>query len=223
MTLIRYTHPLLGLQQQVNRMFDQFDPDLFGRLENLGEGMFAPAVDVKEDAEAYTVHFEVPGVAQDKLDVSLQDNVLTIRGVKEQKQEQEEVRYRRIERSYGVFARSLSLPRNVDSSGVTAHLEDGVLEVRLPKREEARPRQISVGNVQSAGELSGGGAVDSASSSDVEVSTASSQSGSVGGSTATKAPGAKATKKGAGRKSAKSAGGKKTGRSLEDEPAGNPS
>ena len=214
MSLIRYTHPLLGLQQQMNRMFDQFDPDLFDRLENLGEGMFAPPVDVREDAEAYTVHFEVPGVAQDKLDVSLQDNVLTIRGLKEQKQEQEDVRYRRIERSYGVFARSLSLPRNVDSSSVTAHLEDGVLEVRLPKRQEARPRQVSVGAVQPGGELT-----ERASSGEVQVSTASSQSGSVSGSTATRARGAKATK-GTGRKST---GGKKAGRSAEDEPAGNPS
>lgn len=150
MSLVRYTHPMMGLQQQINRMFDQFDSNLFGHLEGLGEGMFAPPVDVKEDADAYTVHLEVPGVAQENLQLSLQDNVLTIRGTKEQKQETGEGRYRRVERSYGSFARSLSLPRNVDGSGVTANLEDGVLEVRLPKREESRPRQISVGLTQNA-------------------------------------------------------------------------
>ncbi len=149
MSLIRYTHPMMGMQQHINRMFDQFDTELFGRLEGLGEGMFAPAVDVKEDADAYTVHLEVPGVAQDDLHLSLQDNVLTIRGSKEQ-QEESEGRYRRVERSYGSFARTLSLPRNVDASSVAANLEDGVLEVRLPKREESKPRQINVGTTRDA-------------------------------------------------------------------------
>ena len=149
MSLIRYTHPMMGMQQHINRMFDQFDTEMFGRLEGLGEGMFAPAVDVKEDADAYTVHLEVPGVSQDDLHLSLQDNVLTIRGSKEQ-HEESEGRYRRIERSYGSFARTLSLPRNVDASSVAANLEDGVLEVRLPKREESRPRQINVGLTRNA-------------------------------------------------------------------------
>lgn len=153
MSLIRYTHPMLGLQQQINRMFDQFDSDLFGRMEDLGEGMFAPAVDVKEDADAYTVHLEVPGVPQDNLQLMLQDNVLTIKGIKEQKSEEGEGRYRRVERSYGSFSRSLSLPRSVDGNAVTANLEDGVLEVRLPKREDARPRQINVGTTRNAMEL----------------------------------------------------------------------
>lgn len=153
MSLIRYTHPMLGLQQQINRMFDQFDSDLFGRMEDLGEGMFAPAVDVKEDADAYTVHLEVPGVPQDNLQLMLQDNVLTIKGTKEQKSEAGEGRYRRVERSYGSFSRSLSLPRSVDGNAVTANLEDGVLEVRLPKREDARPRQINVGTTRNVMEL----------------------------------------------------------------------
>jgi len=151
MSLIRYTHPMMNLQQQINRMFDQFDTDLFGRLEGLGEGMFTPPVDIKEDADAYTVHLEVPGVSQDNLHLSLQDNVLTIKGSKEQKQESGEGRYRRIERNYGSFSRSLSLPRNVDATRVEANLEDGVLEVRLPKREESKPRQINVGVTQNSG------------------------------------------------------------------------
>ncbi len=153
MSLIRYGHPMLGLQQQVNRMFDQFDSDLFGRMEALGEGMFAPAVDVKEDADAYTIHLDVPGVAQDKLQLMLQNNVLTIKGIKEQKTEDGAGRYRRVECSYGSFSRSLSLPHSVDGSAVTANLEDGVLEVTLPKREDARPRQINVGTTSSAMEV----------------------------------------------------------------------
>jgi HSP20 family protein len=151
MSMIRYGHPMLALHRQLNQMFDEFDSDLFGHLEELGEGLFAPAVDVREDDAAYTVWLEVPGVRREALDISLQNNVLTIKGTKEQAAV--EGRYRRVERSYGSFVRSLSLPRNVDENGVVANLENGVLEVRLPKREEARARQIAVSatvNAQSA-------------------------------------------------------------------------
>jgi HSP20 family protein len=148
MSLIRYTHPMLHLQQQLNRMFEQFDTDLLGGLEELGDGLFAPPVDVREDDEAYTVHLEVPGVKQQDLDLSIQDNVLTIKGTKEQRQS--EGRYRRIERTYGSFVRTISLPRNVDASNILANLQDGVLEVRLPKLEEARARQIPVSTTVAA-------------------------------------------------------------------------
>ena len=141
MSLIRYSHPMLSLQQ-MHQMFDQFDDELFGRLEGLGDGLFAPAVDVREDDDAYVVHLEVPGVKQENISLELHNNVLTIRGTKEQAPV--EGRYRRVERAYGAFARSLSLPRNVDEDAVTANLADGVLEVRLPKREESRARQIAV-------------------------------------------------------------------------------
>lgn len=152
MSLIRYTpHNLSHLQQQINRMFEQqADGDVFGRSEELGGGMFTPAVDVKEDQNAYTVHMEVPGVTEANLNITLQENVLAIRGTKEQKEEHSQGKYRRVERSYGTFARSLSLPRNVAADNVTANLEDGVLEIRLPKQEAARPRQISVGSTSQA-------------------------------------------------------------------------
>lgn len=145
MSLIRYTpYPISNLQQQINRVFDQVDPTSFERSEGLSGGMFAPAVDVKENTEAYTVSIEVPGVKQENLNLTLQDNVLVIRGQKEQAQEQTTGQYRRVERSYGSFARSIALPRNVDPNGVTANLHDGVLVVQLPKHEMAKPRQINI-------------------------------------------------------------------------------
>ena len=144
MSLIRYTHPMMHLQQQINRMFDQFDTDLFGRLEGLGEGMFTPPVDIKEDADAYTVHLEVPGVSQDHLHLSLQDNVLTIKGSKEQKQGSSEGRYRRIERQYGAFGRTFEIETPIDAANVSASYEDGVLTVRLPKQQEVKSRQIEI-------------------------------------------------------------------------------
>ncbi|MBW3637531.1 MAG: Hsp20/alpha crystallin family protein [Armatimonadetes bacterium] len=146
MSLLRYTPTgANALQQQINQLFDQFDQDLFGRNEELGGGMFAPPMDVKEDAEAYTVSLEVPGVPRDKIDITLQDGALVIRGTREQNVEKTEGQYRRVERSYGNFSRSLSLPRAVDGTKVSADLTDGVLTVRLPKAEEAKPRQISIG------------------------------------------------------------------------------
>jgi len=156
MSLIRYTpYNLSNLQQQINRMFDQVDNEFGGRSEGLGGGMFTPAVDIKEDADAYTVSLEAPGVKQENLNLTLQDNVLTIRGHKEQKQEQGEGQYRRVECSYGSFARSLSLPRNVDGNGVTADLHDGVLTVRLPKHEAAKPRQINIGTSRQGNTVEG--------------------------------------------------------------------
>lgn len=175
MSLIRYSPSVMGLQQQINRMFHEFDSSLFDHLEGLRDGLFAPAVDVKEDDAAYTVHLEVPGVSQSNIDLQLHENVLTVRGRKEQKQESGEGRYRRVERSYGTFSRSLSLPRNVDDSAVTANLENGVLEVRLPKREAARPRQISVGTTQDA--VMQDSTAQDASSQNGAAQDASSQNG----------------------------------------------
>ena len=158
MSLIRYTYPLSNLQQQINRVFDQVDPTSFERSEGLSSGLFAPAVDVKETVEAYTVLIEVPGVKQENLNLTLQDNVLIIRGHKEPAQEQNTGQYRRVERSYGAFARSVALPRNVDANGVTANLQDGVLSVQLPKHETAKPRQINIAATMQGNEVPASGA-----------------------------------------------------------------
>ncbi|HEX9998766.1 MAG TPA: Hsp20/alpha crystallin family protein [Abditibacterium sp.] len=149
MSLIRYNPTgANALQQQINHLFNQFDTDFFGRGEEIGGGMFAPAMDVKEDAHAYTVQLEVPGVPRDKIDITLQDGALVIRGAREPKAEKTEGHYRRVERSYGSFSRSLTLPRAVDGAQVSADLHDGVLTVRLPKAEDAKPRQIAIGATQ---------------------------------------------------------------------------
>ena len=106
---------------------------------------------MKEDSDSYTVALEVPGIPQDNLKISLENNVLSIHGTKEQKKEEEgEGRYRRVERSFGSFTRSVTLPRNVDVNNVNADLSDGVLTVSLPKEEQAKPRQISIGTTTEA-------------------------------------------------------------------------
>ena len=149
MSLIRYTpYVLNNLQQQVNRVFDEYGDNGLRSQEVLSGGTFAPPMDVKEDDDAYTVQMEVPGVKQEDLNLTLQENVVTIRGQKAQRSEEDEGNFRRIERSYGAFARSVTLPRPVDGNAVTAKLSDGVLEVRLPKMEEAKPRQIGISTGQ---------------------------------------------------------------------------
>lgn len=146
MSLIRYRpFPVATLQEQIDRMFDEFDRH-FNASDSLGGGTFAPAMDVKESADAYTVQIEVPGMAQNAIQIGLHDNVLTLRGSKEHRAEsQNKGEYRRVERSYGSFARSVTLPRPVDGAQVSASLEDGVLTVVLPKLEAAKPRQIAIG------------------------------------------------------------------------------
>lgn len=149
MSLVRYTaFPISNLQQQINRMFEDFQPSS-GQFEGLGGGTFAPALDVKENADSYIVALEVPGIAQDDLNISLENNVLTIRGQKLQKHEENEGAagelVRRVERAFGSFARSVTLPRSVEGGNVSASLNNGVLQIELPKEEQAKPRQITIG------------------------------------------------------------------------------
>ena len=145
MGLIRYTPYLLNnLQQQVNRVFDEYGDNGLRSQEVLSGGTFAPPMDVKEDDDAYTVQMEVPGVKQEDLNLTLQENVVTIRGQKAQRSEEDEGNFRRIERSYGSFARSVRLPRVADTERIEASFDNGVLTVSVPKREEAKARTIEV-------------------------------------------------------------------------------
>jgi len=148
MAIIRYQAPLLNLQHEINRMFEEFDRAI--EHEPSQAAMFRPAVDVREDSDAYVVHVEVPGVPRENLDIAMQDGALLIRGRKESTSQNGDARFRRVERSYGTFARALQLPRNVDPERISASLNDGVLEVRLPKREEIKPRRISIGGTHEA-------------------------------------------------------------------------
>jgi len=148
MAIIRYQTPLLNLQHEINRMFEEFDRSV--EQEPSQNTMFRPAVDVREDADAYVVHVEVPGVPRENLDIAMQDGALLIRGRKESTSQNGDARFRRVERSYGTFARALQLPRNVDPERISASLNDGVLEVRLPKREEIKPRRIAIGGTHEA-------------------------------------------------------------------------
>lgn len=131
-----------AMQRQMNRLFEDFFTEPFGFLG--GRELWGPALDVAETETAVHVHVEVPGVDPKKIEISVAGNELTLRGEKSEEKEEEGKAWHRVERRYGSFVRTVSLPAPVDAGHVEATARDGVLTITLPKREEARPRRIEV-------------------------------------------------------------------------------
>ncbi len=134
---------LVTLQDRVNRAFGQAhlrDEDMYA------SSAWVPPVDIYETpGHDLVVKAEVPDVAREDIDVTIEHNVLRIKGTKKAESSVKEEQYRRVERSYGEFVRTFTLPPTVDGSKVTADYKNGVLTVTLPFKEEARPRTINVG------------------------------------------------------------------------------
>jgi HSP20 family protein len=120
----------------------RFQTEIARQLE--GSRSFSPAVDIYEDAEAIHVKAELPGVKSEDLKIDVENNVLSLRGERKLERQDEKDSYHRVERWYGSFARQFMLPRTVDAEKIEASLKEGVLTVRLPKRAEVKPRQISI-------------------------------------------------------------------------------
>jgi HSP20 family protein len=134
------------LQDRLNRLFR----DSFGdSQDSLTTSRFSPAVDVYEDEHNVTLKLEVPGVDEKDLDIRVENNTLTVHGERKFEKEEKEENFRRVERQYGSFTRSFTLPQTVDSEKVSAHYDKGVLKISLPKKAEAKPKQIKV-NVASS-------------------------------------------------------------------------
>lgn len=125
--------------EEMNRLHDQF---FSGR--GLAKQAFQVAVDIREEGDAFYVDAEVPGLSSDDIKVDIEKNVLTLTGERKIEKEETKDKYRRVERQYGSFTRSFSLPETVDTENIAADLKDGVLELRLPKKEAPSPRNISV-------------------------------------------------------------------------------
>ncbi len=115
-----------------------------GRDESIALAAWAPVVDVMETDEEFQIRAELPGVEKKDVKLSVEEGVLTISGYREQEKEEKGKRYHRIERAYGSFARSFTVPDAVDEQKVAAEFKNGVLTVRLPKSEKARPKSIEV-------------------------------------------------------------------------------
>jgi len=158
MTLITRWDPFrefVSLQSRMNRLFnDSLGSE--GREEALTTTTFAPAVDVYEDEHNVTLKVEVPGIDEKDIDVRIENNTLTVHGERKFEKEEKEENYRRVERQYGSFTRTFTLPQTVDQESVQANYDKGVLKIQLAKKAEAKPKQIKV-NVGSAKTLEGKG------------------------------------------------------------------
>jgi HSP20 family protein len=127
----------------MNRLFrDSFGPE--GREESLTTTSFAPPVDVYEDEHNVTLKIEVPGIDEKDIDVRIENNVLTVHGERRFEKEEKEENFRRVERQYGSFTRTFTLPTTVDAENVQANYDKGILKIALPKKAEAKPKQIKV-------------------------------------------------------------------------------
>ena len=141
--LTRYTNPLSDFRTLQARVFEPF----FGRFnfldDQLPSGTWAPAVDVAEEKDKLLVKIEVPGIEEKDLKIHFEDGILTVTGER-QFERKDERNYHRIERAYGTFTRTFSLPRSVDANQITASYRNGILEIEIPKKEEAKPKQIEI-------------------------------------------------------------------------------
>src|SRR6185369_7387991 len=128
---------------RMNRLFrESYSPE--GPEEALTTSSFAPPVDIYEDEHTITLKLEVPGINEKDIDVRIENNTLTVHGERKLEKEEREENFRRVERQYGSFSRSFTLPSSVDPGQVSADYDKGVLKVNLAKKAEATPKQIKV-------------------------------------------------------------------------------
>ncbi|MFW7413547.1 Hsp20/alpha crystallin family protein [Demequina sp. SO4-18] len=127
-------------QDDFNRMVRQF----FGDSDASLAGAFSPALDVEENEDGFTLHVELPGVTPDQVDVSIEENVLTVAGQRDFYSDANADGFKRIERRFGRFHRAVRLPDRVDPEGIEAAYRDGLLTITVPKAESAKPRRIQV-------------------------------------------------------------------------------
>ncbi len=132
------------LQNRLNSIFQDFARPNGSESESLTTGSFVPPVDIYEDAQQIALKLEVPGIRQGDLDIRVENQILTVSGERKFEAEEKEENFRRIERRFGSFVRSFTLPQTVDPDTVKASYENGVLNISISKKAEAKPKQIKV-------------------------------------------------------------------------------
>ena len=138
------TDPFRAFQQRFNRLFGDTGVAPFPPDESLSLAAWAPACDIFETADEIVVKAELPGVKKEDVKLTIENNVLSLRGETKFEAETKKENYHRVERSYGEFCRSFTLPSGIDTKNVNAEFKDGLLRVKLPKSEEAKPKAIEV-------------------------------------------------------------------------------
>jgi HSP20 family protein len=153
MSVVKYDpfRELKSLQDEMTRLFTGAQPRVHNR-EEMMHGAWAPNVDIYEDKDRLILEAELPGMNRDDFEISVENNVITLRGERKFEKKTEGDNYHRVERSYGSFTRSFTLPQTVTAEGAVADFENGVLKVSLPKREETKARRIEVSGTGSGSE-----------------------------------------------------------------------
>jgi HSP20 family protein len=140
---------LTSLQERVNQLFSEAFPGMeTSPTSALGSTWFAPRTDVYEEDDRIVLEMEAPGVREEDINITLENNMLTVTGERKFEEGRKQDRYQRVERYYGNFSRSFTLPATVDPNSVEAKYENGILRVTMTKKAEAKPRQIKVGTAQ---------------------------------------------------------------------------
>ena len=143
LTTRRPMRNLFNLHNEMGRIFG----DAFGSQESetdMEETPWVPRVDIAETENGFEIRAELPGVSENDVNVSVTDNLLIIKGEKQQEEETEGKNYHRVERRYGSFQRSFTLPRHIETDAINAEFKDGVLTLGIPKAEVAKPTEISI-------------------------------------------------------------------------------
>jgi HSP20 family protein len=145
MTIVRWEplRELGSLQSEMNRLFNTaFDSGPSGPAMR----RWVPAMDLVESGEEFVLRADLPGMSEEDIEIELEDGTLTVSGERKAEHEAREEGFHRVERSFGAFSRSLTLPKGVDADAVSASFDRGVLEIRIPKPEARKPRRISIVN-----------------------------------------------------------------------------
>ena len=131
-----------SFRREMDRMFENF----FGSGADVGESSLTwyPSVDIKETKDDFVLMAEVPGMAKDDIKINISENTLTVKGEKKEEKKEDDQNYHRVERRYGTFQRSFTLPIQVQGNKVKAAYKDGVLTITLPKKEEVKPKEIPI-------------------------------------------------------------------------------
>ena len=148
MALIRWepVRELHTMQNEMNRLFNTFfdSPTPGNGGANAAARRWIPAMDVVETEDHFVLRADLPGLSENDVNIELEDNVLTVSGERKSEHEQRNEGFYRVERSFGAFSRSLTLPEGVAADGIAASFDSGVLEVRIPKPEQHKPRKVQI-------------------------------------------------------------------------------
>jgi HSP20 family protein len=146
MAIIRWTpvRELATMQERMNKLFEDVMKPPYGSDQGMAASNWAPAVDIYETDKEIVLKAEIPGMQEKDIQIKVEDNILSVSGERRMEKEVKEENYHRIERSYGSFSRSFTLPQTVDRDQIKAAYKDGVLKVTLPKKEEVKPKQIKI-------------------------------------------------------------------------------